>query len=73
MVCLSRPYPFKSFKGCLPQILLGPLLNTLSHDQTSKEARRNCFANLYLLLTFLETPKTVRKMSVKSLQNNYAG
>ena len=29
--CLSRPYPFKSFKGCLPQILLGPFLNTLSH------------------------------------------
>ena len=30
MVCL-RPYPFKFFKGCLPQISLGPLLNTLSH------------------------------------------
>ena len=27
----SRPYPFKFFKGCLPQILLGPFLNTLSH------------------------------------------
>ena len=26
----SAPYPFKFFKGCLPQILLGPLLNTLS-------------------------------------------
>ena len=24
--CLSRPYPFKFFKGCLPQILLGPTL-----------------------------------------------
>ena len=32
MVCLSRPYLFKFFKGCLPQILLGPLLNTLSHS-----------------------------------------
>ena len=31
MVCLSRPYPFKFFKGCLPQILFGPLLNTFSH------------------------------------------
>ena len=30
MVCLSKPYPFKSFKGCLPQISLGPFLNTLS-------------------------------------------
>ena len=28
--CLSRPYPFKLFKGCLPQILLGPFLNTLN-------------------------------------------
>ena len=26
----SRPYPFKFLKVCLPQILLGPLLNTLS-------------------------------------------
>ena len=28
---LSRPYPFKFFKGCLPQNLLSPLLSTLSH------------------------------------------
>ena len=27
----SRPYPFKFFKGCLPQILLGLFLNALSH------------------------------------------
>ena len=25
---LRRPYPFKVFKGCLPQILLGPFLNS---------------------------------------------
>ena len=24
--CLGRPYHFKFFKGCLPQILLGPFL-----------------------------------------------
>ena len=30
MVCLSRPYPFKLFKGCLPQNLLSPLLNILT-------------------------------------------
>ena len=30
MVCLGRPYHFHFFKGCLPQILLGPFLNTLS-------------------------------------------
>ena len=29
MVCLGRPYRFKLFKGCLSQILLGPILNTL--------------------------------------------
>ena len=26
----SRPYYFKFFKGCLPQILLGPSLNTFT-------------------------------------------
>ena len=31
MVCLSRPYNFRFSKGSLPQILLGPFLNTLSH------------------------------------------
>ena len=31
IVCLSKPYPFKFFKGCLPQILLGPFLNTWTH------------------------------------------
>ena len=31
MVCLGRPYHFKIFKGCLPQILLGLFLNTLPH------------------------------------------
>ena len=31
MACLSRPYHFKFFKDCLPQILLGSFLNTLSH------------------------------------------
>ena len=30
MVCLRRPYHIKFFKGCLPQISLGPFLNTLS-------------------------------------------
>ena len=28
---LSRPHPFKFLKICLSQILLDPLLNTLSH------------------------------------------
>ena len=29
--CLKRLYRFKFFKGCLPQILLGPFLNKLTH------------------------------------------
>ena len=28
---LTRPDPFEFFKGCLPQILLGPFLNNLLH------------------------------------------
>ena len=35
MVCLIRSYASKFFKGCLPQTLLGPLLNTLSHMSES--------------------------------------
>ena len=31
-LCLGRPYHLKLFKGCLPQILLGPLSNTLTHN-----------------------------------------
>ena len=30
MVCLGRPYNFNIFKACLPQISLGPFLNTLT-------------------------------------------
>ena len=30
LISLSRPYPFKFIKGCLPQNLLSPLLNSLS-------------------------------------------
>ena len=28
---VNRPYNFKIFKGCLPQVLLDPFWNTLSH------------------------------------------
>ena len=33
MVCLDRPCQFKLFKGCLPQILLGPFLNNLGPNE----------------------------------------
>ena len=28
---MTQQYYLKFFKGCLPQVLLGPFLNTLSH------------------------------------------
>ena len=31
MTYLGRSYGFKFFKGCAPQILFGPFLNTLFH------------------------------------------
>ena len=36
-VCLIRPCPFEFFKGCLPQILLRPFLNNLSHIYIRKD------------------------------------
>ena len=36
MICLSRAYPFKFFESCLPEILVGPFLNTLFHIIISK-------------------------------------
>ena len=33
MVCLGRAYDFKIFKGCLPQYLFGPFLNTFTRLQ----------------------------------------
>ena len=39
-VSLSRPYLFKFFKGCLPQILLGPLLDTSSHISCNSVVER---------------------------------
>ena len=35
-LCLNRPYHFKFLKGCLPQILLGQILNTLSQSHFIK-------------------------------------
>ena len=43
MVCL--PYPFKFLKGCLPQNLLSPLLNTLSKIQLVSEFTWNSRAS----------------------------
>ena len=47
MVCLRRPYHFKLFKGCLPQILLGLFLNTLPHLYEDEHIARFSYALTY--------------------------
>ena len=39
MKCLSRPYHFTFFKGCLPQIPLGPFFNSLLHIKVENIAQ----------------------------------
>ena len=29
--CLGRPYHFNFFKACVPQVLFGPFVNTMTH------------------------------------------
>ena len=60
MVCQNRPYHFKFFKDCIPHILLGPYLNTLSHK----------WLMAYIWLVFSSTS---RSSSYSSLQtcNSY--
>ena len=52
MVCLrlGRPYPLKLFKGCVPQILLAPFLNTLTHSLVLKN---NAFLSEVFRITVL--------------------
>ena len=40
MVCLGRPYHFKFFKACFPQILLGLFLNIFEPDVSFSEFRK---------------------------------
>ena len=58
----SKPYPFKFFKSCLPQILLGPFSNTLS--QMSRAIIDVNFA----LFSFLRIYSDLLK---KSLMENF--
>ena len=51
MVCLGRPFYFKLFKGCLPQILLGSFLNTLSHLKWLNQ-RKNVFVESQNLFVY---------------------
>ena len=49
MVCLGRPHHFKFFKDCLPQIVLGPFLNILTHIFF---ARYSIFLKTFQAFTF---------------------
>ena len=48
LVCLGKPYHFTFFKGCLPQIILSPFLNTLCHVFPKTE--NICFSSKHLIL-----------------------
>ena len=52
MVCLSRSYPFKFFKGCLTQILLGRFLNNLSQMIPETSQQENSFLHCTLTKGF---------------------
>ena len=60
MICLKQTIPLKFFKGCLPQILLGPFLKTLSHS---------CIF-IYLLDTQPPGAKS-RKLEIKCNNKSY--
>ena len=68
--CLSRPYPYKFFKGYLPQILLGPFLNTWTH---LSHRNLNCDKQLHFSLAHPELNKTeqikTKKKQIKNSKN----
>ena len=65
MVCLGIPYYFKLFKGCLPQILLGPFLNTLTQMNIDFSFRLGMTTNV---LTYLRVmPPSYRYQSIVAL------
>ena len=58
MVCLDRSYLFKPFKGCLPQVLLGLFLNTLTHISIKipELFQDSYFSKLFWVLALENTP-----------------
>ena len=56
MVFLGRPYHFKVFKSCLPQILIDPFLNTLTHliNLLTFSIRGKTLVTLYFKLAISE-------------------
>ena len=60
MVSLCRPYPSKFFKGSLPQILLGPFLNTLPHILLEKDEFCNSKSITTATLKTVDDTTTIR-------------
>ena len=59
-----RPHHFKFFKGCLPQVLHGPFLNTLTHliaNGSIKIPQTTCFWNNFPAMLISTPPKSVLK------------
>ena len=54
---LKWPYQFKFFKGCLPQVLLGPFLNTLTQMKLLR------FLNFILRITGISSRSPIIKTS----------
>ena len=72
-IWVSRPYHFKFFKGCLPQILLGPFLNTLTHIVIFfRRHFAKCWSKkwevLYMLTTYIKNAEP----SSHVVLNNYS-
>ena len=66
MVYLSRPYHFKVFKSCLPQISLGPYLNTWTHTRLEIDFKMKPFYTNGKLAKqyFQEAMKIVQKVDI---------
>ena len=85
MFFLGRPYHFIFFKGCLPQILLGSFLNTLTHMKKQYHSHKTkslfmsvmsfnldrCFFSVTCQQTFISSNPTMQRLEndVRYLQS----
>ena len=61
MACLGTPHPFKFFKGCLPEILLGLSLNTLTQISPVKVFIPLILSSPLLFILYINTNYNKRK------------
>ena len=65
VICVSRAYHFKFFKGCLPQILLGTFLNILTHMSNLTENKS--FEHFFI--SFFVQQRQFAKITFLSIAN----